>query len=949
MEATRSPLFPDASLALSPARDENPEEQVFLPNLPDAPQASSSSVQVFIVPAEKHLFLQGFKPAEFENRPPSLLRGCLVLRILKPAKVKSLSLHFKGIQRTEWPEGIPPKRTNYAEVNDLINHTWPFYHADTHTPTFGADFVRPLPANTHKASDDITHFSLSDPHTGGTDSFLSPVDTAKGFAASLINRATSPRGTSPSPAPGITPVSSMQDLTTMRSAGSATDSPIANGPPKPGYFTPGDYIYNFEHPLPASSPETVDTNFGRVFYNLEANVIRMGAFKTNLTARLPVSVVRIPSDSSVEENEPIFIERDWEDQLRYEILVGSKAVVLDTYVPISFKFIPLYGKVALHRIRVSITENCNYYCHNKTVHRAEPTRKFLLLEHKAKPNKSLLSKQGCLTDDGPDVGTEEDEVLPRELEFQMFVPSTINKKYNFAMHPDTSFENIQCDHWIKISLRISRKDPSNPEKRKHFEISIDSPIHLCSPLAAHCNTLLPAYNRTERLEPLPQYAPSSPPMSPEVTVVDQSQGVGHSIFSALSGYGNSQSSPASSEGSSRLISQARSATPLSFRHLSNSDEPIEKDHRIHLEANLYSPSEANVLESLGSPQAQPFSRPQSPAHSPAPFRPDAQRRPTVNPPSFEAINHDFDETLPPAYERDDPATSPVRNEGTSAVNADKRKRSSGAKETIPAIELSRPSTDASVNPSGIKNQLSKQFEPVPRTSTGETNNSATTLTENNKESTSMQRDPSDLRVSESSSIPRPKSPRIPESENDMDLSDVRQATSGPASPAIGPLVSRESSVASAVDDDLPLEQTLPLLTLNEGYTDDNLSNFSLDQGRRPSAFVNTSMTDLMDNNMFVGRSGIESHIFRNPRLKKHYQGEEEEEEPPSSHHDKDRQKSFGVIPNSDIPQSSTAERSSTASSTQSEWISEVTDSSGNKAHEGFRVNGLPKDVKELVK
>lgn len=967
MDFARSPLFPDASLALSPAREENPDEQVLVPNLPDTPQALLLLVQIFIVPAEKYLFLQGFKPAEFETRPPSLLRGCLILRILKPAKVKLVSLHFKGIQRTEWPEGIPPKRNHYAEVNDLINHTWPFYQANTHTPNFGADFVRPLPTNSSKG-DDISHFSLSDLATNLTNAgsdFLSPRDTARGFAASLINRATSPRGTSPLPAPGITPVPSFPDLTTALSTGSNGDHSAA-GAPKPGVFMPGDYIYNFEHPLPALSPESIDANFGRVFYNLEASVIRMGAFKTNLTARLPVNVVRIPSDNSVEENEPIFIERDWEDQLRYEILVGSKAVVLDTYVPISFKFIPLYGKVALHRIRVSITENCHYYCHNKTVHRAEPTRKFLLLEHKAKPNKSLLSAQGCLTDDGPDVGSPEDEVLPRELEFQMFVPSTINKKYNFAMHSDTSFENIQCDHWIKISLRISRKDPSNPEKRKHFEISIDSPIHLCSPLAAHCNTLLPAYNLPEKPEQLPQYAPLSPPMSPEVTVVDQLQNR-HSLFSAFD-FGNN--SPTPSEGSSRLRGPGRSTTPLQFRHLSNSDEPIEKDHRIHLEANLYSPSEENILESLGLPQAQPVANPRSPAVSPAPFRPEAIRRPTVNPPSFEAINPDFDGTLPPAYEKEDPATSPVRNE-TSPV---KPLTNRVGRERIPSIELQRASEGPAFS-SGIKDRLSRQFEPIARSSD---ESSSATLPESKptkptEENVNLLSDgkkneqnppkltvPKSPRLAESngqkneqklsplmapkspgspqslSPYMRPKSPRIPDTEDDLDLADVR---SGPTSPVIGAIASRRSSVALAVDDDPPVELTLPLLSLNQGYTEENFSNFLLDQGRRPSAFMNTSMTDLMGTNTFVGRSGVESHAFRNPRLKKHYQ----EEQPFQSL--KERQKSFGVIPSTDIPLQGNADPSLTASSTNSEWISEVTDS--NKANEGFR--RLSKDVKELVK
>ncbi|KAM9887927.1 hypothetical protein OXX69_013196, partial [Metschnikowia pulcherrima] len=116
-----------------------------------------------------------------------------------------------------------------------------------------------------------------------------------------------------------------------------------------------------------------------------------------------------------------------------------KSVVLDTYLPMSLKFVPLFGKVALHRIRVYITEDCQYYCNNKTVHRTEPTRKYLLLEHKAKKNQSLLSQNG-----GRAATPEpDDEVLPRELEFQMFVPSTVNKKFDYSIHPDTAVDNIQ--------------------------------------------------------------------------------------------------------------------------------------------------------------------------------------------------------------------------------------------------------------------------------------------------------------------------------------------------------------------------------------------------------------------------------------------------------------------------------------------------------------------------
>ena len=49
-------------------------------------------------------------------------------------------------------------------------------------------------------------------------------------------------------------------------------------------------------------------------------------------------------------------------------------------------------------------------------------------------------------------------------------------------HHSTIWENIVVHHWIKIVLRISKVDENseNKTKRRHFEISIDSPIHLLS-------------------------------------------------------------------------------------------------------------------------------------------------------------------------------------------------------------------------------------------------------------------------------------------------------------------------------------------------------------------------------------------------------------------------------------------------------------------------------------
>lgn len=935
LEYPQSPLFPASSLAFQSGNGVSSD--VLLPQLPEHPLVLTSSLQVYIVPAEKHLFVQGFKPAEFEGLPPTLLRGCVVVRVLKATKLRSISLLFKGIQRTDWPEGIPPKKNLYVETNDIVAHTWPFYQMENQVPNCGADLY--VPGKGQQVHEDVSHLNLAELHTSSMQ-LLAPIDSATSFAASLIKRATSPlSGGSAAHSNSLAPSDSMADLTAVLSTLSLATMGESL---KPGYFAPGDYVYNFEHPLPALSPESTLVNFGKVSYNLETTIARIGTFKSNLTGRIPINVVRIPSENSVEENEPIVIERDWEDQLRYEIVVGSKAIVLDSYVPLVFRFIPLYGKVSLHRIRVYLTESCNYYCHNKTVHREEPVKKFLLLEHKAVKNKSLLLKSGGLTDDV----IENDEVLPRELEFQLYVPSMINKKYNYSIHPDTSFDNIKCDHWIKISLRISKQDPDIPQKRKHFEILIDSPVHLCSPLAAHCNTLLPAYDTEPEF--LPKYTPNSPPMSPEVTAINHiHHNPGHLILSALSNIGGNNSSSSAPP--------LRPVTPIEFKHITssqNNNEPIERDNNVHLEANLYQPEEPEVLDALGSPQAKPFSPVASPLMLPKSLgsssvraRNNVSQAPSMNPPAFEEVSVPIDQSLPPAYFREDPALSlsPLRIDQPLSEG---RSTSGTLSKNIPPVSILDQLTTS------IKSMLSRQLDRRDKSSFSDRDSVKSNPSAHSKKSL----DADDKNSLESRNSMRQKESRTSESscrsnerenlqemqnsdhsqkesdavklakegesstviphtanillqqtqtigshDDDYDIADIRADIDSGAFLRVDPAgngLSRKSSISLATlsMNDIPLDQTLPLLSLSSTSVNDT-DRLLFDGNRRPSMM--SSMGDLLDATVFGNDDfNINGSLFmlRNPRIKKHYQDRPMDEVVEALTEEKPRQKSFGVIP-----------------------------------------------------
>lgn len=69
------------------------------------PLASANGVSLSIALAEPILFLQGFDHSELGNRTTSMLRGSLHLKVSKSAKIKTISLDFRGRAETEWPEG----------------------------------------------------------------------------------------------------------------------------------------------------------------------------------------------------------------------------------------------------------------------------------------------------------------------------------------------------------------------------------------------------------------------------------------------------------------------------------------------------------------------------------------------------------------------------------------------------------------------------------------------------------------------------------------------------------------------------------------------------------------------------------------------------------------------------------------------------------------------------
>jgi hypothetical protein len=275
-----------------------------------------------------------------------------------------------------------------------------------------------------------------------------------------------------------------------------SESPFGPTPAQKGYkiFHPGIYEYSFELPIDNNSPETTNLQLASVKWQLEALVERAGTFRPNLQGFKEIPVIRSPSEDSLELVEPISISRKWEDQLHYDIMISGKSFPLGSRIPIAFKLTPL-AKVQVHKIRVYVSENCEYFTSNRKVTRKDVTRKILLLEKAAgKP----LAKEYSASDVNILRGGEFDpekraaarataqkfremeakrsrtapQELPEatenmlgdldlgleqywgstEMEMNVQLPTCemMEKERMKKLHPDCTWKNANVHHWIKV-------------------------------------------------------------------------------------------------------------------------------------------------------------------------------------------------------------------------------------------------------------------------------------------------------------------------------------------------------------------------------------------------------------------------------------------------------------------------------------------------------------------
>jgi hypothetical protein len=268
-------------------------------------------------------------------------------------------------------------------------------------------------------------------------------------------------------------------------------------------------------------------DFGSLVWRLKATAHRPGTFTAKLTASREVTVIATPSDDGLEDTENIVVERTWDEQMQYMVVVSGRTFPIGGRIPVQMTFMP-FAKIKIHRIsiilegsymniffgelcrfKLPLLEKAVYYTRlNRLAKTATPTRLVLVsIKYPEKTNRAILplpeevdafkeSPFYSVLVNEDEIGLEDDRsnftILtsqlasnligpgPWVLQFDAKIPASCN-----YLHPtnQNKSSNIIVNHVLKIVYRVERGDDEHVDangKRKLFDIVIHSPIHILS-------------------------------------------------------------------------------------------------------------------------------------------------------------------------------------------------------------------------------------------------------------------------------------------------------------------------------------------------------------------------------------------------------------------------------------------------------------------------------------
>lgn len=294
-------------------------------------------------------------------------------------------------------------------------------------------------------------------------------------------------------------------------------------------FRKGVYNYPISFSIPTGAPPSITCEFGSVVYKLKATVVRAGALTTNLTEDMDVTMIAGPQEDDMEETDNVIVERQWEEQMRYQIALSGKAFPIGGTIPMSIRLMPLM-KCKIYRLTVALEEKSDYFAAGRKVARHETPRRFILFaaknpdphnkKERPEPLLPILSESMTAVKDSPlaelarnaalnnprefaEFSNPEDDVYaslldplgPWHLEKDLHVPDCVTRIKFTTKHEHT---NIAVAHWLKVTIRVERGDDAAVDskgRRKQFDIIIETPIKILDCRVNPQYNSLPSYER----------------------------------------------------------------------------------------------------------------------------------------------------------------------------------------------------------------------------------------------------------------------------------------------------------------------------------------------------------------------------------------------------------------------------------------------------------------------
>jgi hypothetical protein len=119
----------------------------------------------------------------------------------------------------------------------------------------------------------------------------------------------------------------------------------------------GTYTYPISFAIPHDLPPSLSCDYGSVSYRLMATVHRAGTFAPKVTATQPLTLVSCLGPEATDDLDNIMVQRQWDDQLEYNLHVEGTAFPIGGTIPINITLLPL-DKVSIYRITIGLDGEC---------------------------------------------------------------------------------------------------------------------------------------------------------------------------------------------------------------------------------------------------------------------------------------------------------------------------------------------------------------------------------------------------------------------------------------------------------------------------------------------------------------------------------------------------------------------------------------------------------------